>query len=70
MIFGTDCGHYEGMWPEVPTRMRELFDDIPIVEVEGIVGDDFLRAYQVDREAVAAVPATIGPLPEELGVVA
>jgi len=70
MVFGSDFGHHEGMWPEIRPRMRELFEGVPTAEVAKIVGGNFLRAYRADGTALAAVAARIGPRPGELGAVA
>jgi predicted TIM-barrel fold metal-dependent hydrolase len=69
MLFGTDFGHMEGMWPEVRARMTELFEGIPSAEVAKLVGENFLRAYKVDRAALEPIVARIGPYAAELGAV-
>jgi len=49
--------------------MTELFAGVPLAEVEKIVGDNFLRAYKVDRAALDPVVARIGPHAADIGVV-
>jgi predicted TIM-barrel fold metal-dependent hydrolase len=68
MIFGTDFGHMEGMWPEVRAGMATLFDGVPAAEVAKIVGENFLRAYKVDRASLEPIVARIGPYVSDLGI--
>ncbi|MBY0401324.1 amidohydrolase family protein, partial [Myxococcota bacterium] len=70
MVFGSDFGHHEGMWPEIPRFLRELFDGVPVGEVERIVGENFLRAYHADRSALRKIADRIGPRPQALGAAA
>lgn len=70
MVFGSDFGHHEGMWPEIPRFLRELFEGVPVGEVERIVGENFLRAYHADPTALRKIAASIGPRPRALGAVA
>lgn len=70
MVFGSDFGHHEGMWPEIGPRMRELFEGVPVDEVRKIVGENFFRAYHADRVKLASLAARIGPRPRDLGAIA
>jgi hypothetical protein len=56
------------MWPTTRERMRKLFEGVPLSDVEAIVGDNFLRAYKLDRSGLAGLVAEIGPTPADLGV--
>ena len=67
MVFGSDFGHHEGMWPEVRRHMIEMFEGCPAADVAKIVGENFLRAYKVDRDALSAIARRIGPTAAELG---
>jgi predicted TIM-barrel fold metal-dependent hydrolase len=69
MVFGSDFGHHEGMWPEVRRHMTEMFEGCPAEDVAKIVGENFLRAYKVDPDALAAVAQRIGPSPSDLGAI-
>ena len=52
LIWGSDFGHHEGQWPTTRERMHGLFEGVPEADVRKIVGDNFLRAYKVDRAAL------------------
>ncbi len=66
MVFGSDFGHHEGMWPEIRRHMTEMFAGYPADDVAKIVGENFLRAYKVDRDALWTVARRIGPTAAEL----
>ena len=67
LVWGSDFGHHEGQWPTTRERMRGLFDGVPESDVRKIVGENFLRAYTVDRAAYDPLVAEIGPTAEDLG---
>ncbi|MEZ4331095.1 MAG: amidohydrolase family protein [Myxococcota bacterium] len=67
MVFGSDFGHHEGMWPEIPRIMREMFEGCPHEDVAKIVGENFLRAYKVDENALRKIAGRIGPTAAALG---
>lgn len=69
MVFGSDFGHHEGMWPEIPRHLREMFEGCPAGDVAKIVGGNFLRAFKVDGEALRKIARRIGPTAAELGAV-
>jgi predicted TIM-barrel fold metal-dependent hydrolase len=69
LVWGSDQPHHEGSWPLVRSKLRELFDGVPLADAMAILGDNFLRAYpHVDRAACDTIAARIGPLPSDLGV--
>jgi predicted TIM-barrel fold metal-dependent hydrolase len=70
LMWGSDFGHHEGEWPLTHERMHGLFDGVPADDVRRIVGDNFLRAYRVDRARYDEVVEQIGPTAEALGAVA
>ena len=68
LVWGSDFGHHEGMWPSVRERMRVLFEGVPEAEVRAIVGGNFLRAYPlVDAAALAPLVDQVGLTPADLG---
>jgi predicted TIM-barrel fold metal-dependent hydrolase len=69
LIWGSDFGHHEGQWPNTRTRMRGLFDGVPADDVRKIVGDNFLRAYPVDRARYDPIVEQIGPTAADLAAV-
>ena len=48
-------------------RMHGLFEGVPEADVRKIVGENFLRAYKVDRAHYDGLVAEIGPTAEDLG---
>jgi predicted TIM-barrel fold metal-dependent hydrolase len=70
LVWGSDAPHHEGTWPETRTKLRALFEGVPLADAQAILGGNFLRAYPVDRARLEAVAAKIGPLPSDLGIVA
>lgn len=69
LIWGSDFGHHEGMWPNVTPRMKGLFEGVPEADVRAIVGGNFLRAYpKVDASALQPLVDQIGLTPADLGV--
>jgi len=69
LLWGTDAPHHEGTWPFTRNKLRELFDGVPVADAKAILGENLLRAYPVDRAAVTAIGARIGPTASELGLV-
>jgi predicted TIM-barrel fold metal-dependent hydrolase len=68
LIWGSDFGHHEGMWPSVTQRMRGLFEGVPETDVRAIVGQNFLRAYpKVDAAALRPLVDDIGITAADLG---
>jgi predicted TIM-barrel fold metal-dependent hydrolase len=67
LVWGSDFGHHEGQWPMTRERMHGLFEGVPEADVRKIVGENFLRAYRVDRAHYDGLVAEIGPTAEDLG---
>jgi len=68
LIWGSDFGHHEGMWPSTRERMRKLFEGVPRADVEAIVGGNFLRAYKMDASGLGGLVSEIGPTAADLGI--
>jgi predicted TIM-barrel fold metal-dependent hydrolase len=75
VVWGSDYPHGEGTYkfPEQPgepsmTRQyfRWAFSDCPPDHVRALLGDNGIRAYNLDSDALTAVAARIGPTLEEI----
>jgi predicted TIM-barrel fold metal-dependent hydrolase len=68
LVWGSDSPHHEGTWPKTGRKLHELFDGVPIEDARAILGDNFLRAYPLDRARLSAIAERIGPHPADLGL--
>jgi predicted TIM-barrel fold metal-dependent hydrolase len=69
MMFGIDYPHPESTWPNTRDWIRDAFTAVPEPEVRSILGENAIRCYRLDRDALAEIAARIGPRPDEvLGV--
>jgi hypothetical protein len=66
LAFGRDFPHNESTWPNTKEWLRDVFGDVPENELRLILGENVVRALQLDREHLAAVAARIGPTVEEI----
>ena len=66
MLWGSDFPHQEGMWPHTRRFIRTLFEGVPGPEMKAILGENFMRAYKLDRAVYAPLVARIGPTIKEL----
>jgi predicted TIM-barrel fold metal-dependent hydrolase len=76
VVWGRDYPHGEGTYkfPEsddepnmTKTCLRWAFAGRPSHEVRAMVGDNGIRAYRLDRDALTGIAAEIGPAEDELG---
>ena len=67
LMWGTDYPHPEGSWPNTVERLETDFVDVSIEDARLLLGDNAIECYRLDREALAAVAATVGPTPAQLG---
>ncbi len=68
LVWGSDSPHHEGTWPKTGRKLHELFDGVGIEDARAILGDNFLRAYPLDRPRLSAIADRIGPRPADLGL--
>jgi predicted TIM-barrel fold metal-dependent hydrolase len=61
LMFGRDYPHPEGTWPNTKDWLRAAFAGVPEPEARMILGENAIRCYGLDREAVDAVAARVGP---------
>jgi predicted TIM-barrel fold metal-dependent hydrolase len=66
LMWGSDYPHVEGTWPNTKLALRYTFSDMPERDTRMILGENGVRAYSVDAEALRSVADRIGPTPEEL----
>lgn len=61
MMWGSDFPHPEGSWPSTRDQMVQTFHDLPDEEIADILGENAVRFYGFDREALSGVAARVGP---------
>jgi predicted TIM-barrel fold metal-dependent hydrolase len=66
LMFGRDHPHAEGTWPNTYDWIRDAFAEVPEDEARLILGENAVRCYGLDRDALVAVAERVGPRPEEI----
>ncbi len=66
VAFGRDYPHNESTWPNTLAWLRDALDGVPEGELRGILGENVIRALDLDRQTLSAVAARIGPTLEQL----
>lgn len=63
MMFGSDYPHLEGTWPNTLDFLRVVLKEVPLEDVRGILGENAIAFYGLDRGMLQEVAAKVGPLP-------
>lgn len=66
LMWGTDYPHYEGSYGFTKECLRATFAGLPVDEVRLILGENAVKCFNLDRDAVRAVADRIGPFPSEV----
>jgi predicted TIM-barrel fold metal-dependent hydrolase len=66
LLFGMDYPHHEGTWPNTRAWIQVALAGVPETEARAILGENAIALYGLDRSALAAVAAEIGPAPSEV----
>lgn len=66
VMFGTDYPHMESTWPNTQDWIRVTLGSIPEVEARGILGENAIKFYGLDRALLEKTAKRIGPLPGEI----
>jgi predicted TIM-barrel fold metal-dependent hydrolase len=66
IMFGRDYPHPEGTWPNSWTWIRDALAGVSETECRKILGENAIAFLGLDRDALAAVSASIGPRPEDI----
>ncbi len=61
LVFGRDYPHAEGTWPNTRDFLRDLFGGVPEADVRKILGENAIRFFGFDADALAAIAEKIGP---------
>lgn len=67
LLWGTDYPHQEGTWPYTKLALRNTFHDVPEAQARKILGENALRAYQLDGAPLREIARRIGPSIADLG---
>jgi hypothetical protein len=68
MMWGSDYPHMEGTWPYTAPSLRSTFAGVPLPEMKAMLGLNAVQLYALDRDALDAVAARIGPTAHELSI--
>jgi predicted TIM-barrel fold metal-dependent hydrolase len=66
LMFGRDYPHSEGTWPNTINWLRDALRGVPENEVRAILGENAVRCYSLDGDALARIAERIGPRPEDI----
>jgi predicted TIM-barrel fold metal-dependent hydrolase len=66
LMFGRDYPHPEGTWPNTKEWLRAAFAGVPEADGRKILGENAIRCYGLDRDAVIAIAERVGPRPDEI----
>ena len=65
-MFGTDYPHHEGTWPNTREWIKVAFEGVTEDEARLILGENAVALYGLDRPALLATAARVGPTVEEV----
>lgn len=66
MMWGSDYPHPEGTWPQTSEQLFGTFHDLPEDDIAAMLGENAIRFYNFDRDALAKVAERIGPKKADL----
>jgi predicted TIM-barrel fold metal-dependent hydrolase len=66
LMWGSDYPHVEGVWPASMKYMHEIFAGLPIEDVRKLAGENAIRFYNLDPDAVRAAADICGPLEQDI----
>jgi predicted TIM-barrel fold metal-dependent hydrolase len=61
LMWGSDYPHPEGSWPHTAPHLQKTFSGLPDADIAAILGENAIRFYGFDRDALAGVASRIGP---------
>jgi predicted TIM-barrel fold metal-dependent hydrolase len=68
IMWGADYPHIEGSWPWSGPSLRKTFAGVPTDELKLMIGENAVRCYGLDVDALRKVADRIGPTADELAV--
>ena len=66
ILFGRDYPHPEGTWPKTTEWLRDAFAGVPEHDARFILGENAIRFFGLDHDALAAIAEKVGPTLEEV----
>jgi predicted TIM-barrel fold metal-dependent hydrolase len=66
VLFGRDYPHPEGTWPKTAEWLRDAFAGVPEADARLLLGENAIRFFDLDHDALAAIADKIGPTIEEV----
>ena len=67
ILWGSDFPPDEGTWPNTHESLRAAFDGVPKDELRAMLGENALRVYGLDRDALWLYAERVGPSLESFG---
>jgi predicted TIM-barrel fold metal-dependent hydrolase len=61
MMWGSDYPHFEGTWGYTDLSLRYTFAEVPVDEVSLMLGENAVRCYGLDGDALRKIADRIGP---------
>jgi predicted TIM-barrel fold metal-dependent hydrolase len=61
ILWGSDFPHEEGTWPATAAALKTTFAGVPEPELRAMLGDNAMKVYGFDRDALAVHARRIGP---------
>jgi predicted TIM-barrel fold metal-dependent hydrolase len=68
LLWGSDYPHHEGTWPNTLLSMRNTFAAVPQRDVRAILGENAVKAYNLDASKLRPIADKIGPKPSDLAI--
>jgi predicted TIM-barrel fold metal-dependent hydrolase len=68
LMWGSDYPHSEGTWPWTRQAIRNTFCDMPTDLTRKVLGENAVKVFNLDAEALAPIAARIGPRPAQVSV--
>lgn len=62
ILWGSDFPHDEGTWPHTREALHATFDGVPEPELRAMLGENAIRVYGLDRQALLPHAERVGPL--------
>ena len=66
IMWGSDYPHPEGTYPFTTECLRHTFHDVPIDEVQTMLGDNAARIYGFDMAKLQVIADRAGPSVEDI----
>ena len=66
ILFGRDYPHFESTWPHTRQWLQDAFHGVPEAELRGMLGENAIRFFSLDRDRLGEIARRIGPSVAEI----